>query len=149
MLTVLARVEPGVMAMKVYSTFLKASALMDPRHHCLVSYTGPLRSSLCSVIYRTAERQSVYCHIQDCWETVSLVSYTGLLRSCQFTVTYRTAEKQSVYCHIQDCWEAVILLSYTGMLRSNQCILQPHPTQQCYFGIHIISLFNLWSRFSY
>ena len=41
MLPLQARVDPGVMAMKEYSAFTKAPALLDPYH------------------------QAVYCHIQD------------------------------------------------------------------------------------
>ena len=65
MLPLWARVDLGAVAMKGYSTFPKAPALLEPRHH-LVSYPGHSWGG----IYSSPEQQSVYSTAPADWAKV-------------------------------------------------------------------------------
>ena len=64
MLPLQARVDLGVMAMKGYYAFPKATALLKPQpSNCLVSYPGHLLGES----YPSAEMQSVYSAVPADW----------------------------------------------------------------------------------
>ena len=76
MLPLRARVDLGAMAMKGYSAFPKAPALLQP-HHLMFSVIS--RHSLGGGSYPSAEVQSVYSTAAADWATEGLGKYDIVL----------------------------------------------------------------------
>ena len=64
MLPLRARVDLGAMAMKGYSAFPKAPALLEPHHQIVIVIS---RTLVGGVSYASAKKQSVYSTAQADW----------------------------------------------------------------------------------
>ena len=73
MLTLWARLDMGAMAIKRYTIFRKAPALLEPYHHIVSCY---IRTLMVDGYYPSAEMYSVFSIAQDNWATT--VSYNNV-----------------------------------------------------------------------